>query len=57
MKLLATMLMTVLMSVSAYAADVDGTWTGTAAAPAGDVAVDVQIQGGRRKIDGIDRGS
>jgi len=39
MKILSSLLMLFLMSVTAYAADVDGAWTGTAAAPGGDVAV------------------
>jgi hypothetical protein len=52
MKLLATLLMTVLMSVTAYAADVDGTWTGTAAAPTGDVAVTFTFKADGAKLTG-----
>jgi hypothetical protein len=52
MKLLATMLMTVLMTVTAYAADVDGTWTGTAAAPTGDVAVTFTFKADGAKLTG-----
>ena len=39
MKLLASILVLFVMGVTAYAADVDGTWTGSAAAPGGPVAV------------------
>ena len=39
MKFFASMLVLFLMSVTAYAADVDGTWTGSAAAPGGPVAM------------------
>jgi hypothetical protein len=52
MKLLATTLMTVLMSLTAYAADVDGTWTGTAAAPTGDVAVTFTFKADGAKLTG-----
>ena len=35
MKFFASILTLFLMSVTAYAADVDGTWTGSVAAPVG----------------------
>jgi len=52
MKLLATLFMTILMSVTAYAADVDGTWTGTAAAPTGDVPVTFTFKADGAKLTG-----
>jgi len=52
MKLLATLFMTVLMSVTAFAADVDGTWTGTAAAPTGDVPVTFTFKADGAKLTG-----
>jgi hypothetical protein len=52
MKSFATMVMFVLMSVTAYAADVDGTWTGTAAAPTGDVPVTFTFKSDGAKLTG-----
>jgi hypothetical protein len=52
MRILSSVLVLFLMSVAAYAADVDGTWTGTAAAPGGDVAVSYTFRADGTKLTG-----
>lgn len=56
MKFFFSMLVLFLMSISAYAADVDGTWTGSAAAPGGDVAVAFKFQADGAKLTGSTTG-
>jgi len=52
MKVLSSMVVLFLMSVSAFAADVDGKWTGTAAAPGGEVAVTFNFKADGAKLTG-----
>jgi hypothetical protein len=52
MKALAITVVLFLMSVSAFAADVDGKWTGTAAAPGGDIAVTFNFKADGAKLMG-----
>lgn len=52
MKCFASILVLFLMSITAYAADVDGTWTGTAAAPGGDVPVTFDFKADGAKLTG-----
>jgi len=52
MKVLSSLFVLLLMSVSAFAADVDGTWTGTAAAPGGDVPVTFNFKADGAKLTG-----
>jgi len=56
MKLLATMLMTVLISVTAYAADIDGTWTGTVSGPQGDFPMSSTFKADGAKLTGSTAG-
>jgi len=52
MKVFTSMVVLFLMTVSAYAADVDGTWKGTAAAPGGDVPVTFIFKADGAKLTG-----
>jgi hypothetical protein len=52
MKFFASLLVLFLMSVTAYAADVDGTWTGSAATPGGDVPVIFDFKADGAKLTG-----
>src|SRR5580765_6289353 len=52
MKCFTSMLVLFLTCVSAYAADVDGTWKGTAAAPGGDVDVTFNFKADGAKLTG-----
>lgn len=52
MKIICSIAALFLVSVSAYAADVDGTWTGLAAAPGGDVPVTFVFKADGAKLTG-----
>ena len=52
MKIFASMLVLVLMSVSAYAADVDGKWAGSIAGPAGDTPINFTFKADGEKLTG-----
>ena len=52
MKFFASMLVLFVMAVTAYAADVDGTWTGTVQGPMGDFPVGFTFKGDGTKLTG-----
>jgi hypothetical protein len=52
MKLLAVITVLVLMSVTAYAADVDGTWTGSLTGPQGEIPMSFTFKADGAKLTG-----
>ena len=56
MKILATLTMMLALGLSAFAADVDGRWTGTVAAPTGDLTVTFNFKADGAKLTGTTTG-
>jgi hypothetical protein len=56
MKILASVLMLLVVAVSAHAADVDGKWSGTVAGPAGDLPVILTFKADGSKLTGTQAG-
>ena len=56
MKVFASMLVLFLTSVTAYAADVDGSWTGSAATPGGPIAVTFNFKAEGSTLTGTSAG-
>jgi hypothetical protein len=56
MRLLASVLMLFVMGVTAYAADVDGTWAGTVQGPMGDIPVSFTFKADGTKLTGSTTG-
>ena len=52
MKVLASVVMLLLISAAAYAADVDGKWTGTITSPMGDLPVTFNFKADGAKLTG-----
>jgi hypothetical protein len=56
MRVIATALMVLLLVVTAYAADVDGTWTGVVQGPMGDIPVSFTFKADGAKLTGSTSG-
>jgi hypothetical protein len=56
MKVIASVLMLLVVSVTAFAADVDGTWTGTVQGPMGDIPVGFTFKADGAKLTGTTTG-
>ena len=56
MKLLASVLVLLVIGVTAYAADVDGTWSGTIQTPMGDLPVSFTFKADGAKLTGTTTG-
>ena len=56
MKIFASVLALLIVTVSAYAADVDGAWTGTVSGPMGDVPVSFTFKADGAKLTGTTMG-
>ena len=52
MKILASVLVLLVLSVTAYAADVDGTWNGIVQGPMGDIPVTFKFKADGAKLTG-----
>src|SRR6516225_8189377 len=56
MKVIASLLILLIVGVTAYAADVDGTWTGTVQGPMGDFPVSFTFKADGAKLTGTTLG-
>src|SRR5215831_6049733 len=56
MRIVVSVLVLMVMCVTAYAADVDGTWTGTIATPVGDLPVSFTFKADGAKLTGTTLG-
>jgi hypothetical protein len=56
MKIIASILVLLTISMTALAADVDGTWTGTASTPGGDFPIVFKLKADGAKLTGTTQG-